>query len=62
MRIIFEAVLAAIAITCGVMWFVIDMGNTALMFYMAHKGYHIPTMSELQPYVRDVLIWKFGWR
>ena len=41
MRIIFEAVLAAIAITCGVMWFVIDMGNTALMFYMAHKGYHM---------------------
>lgn len=62
MRIVFEAALAAAAITCGVMWFVTDTENTAQMFYMAHKGYHIPTMSKLRPYVRDVLIWKFGWR
>ena len=60
MRIVFEAVLAAAAITCGVMWFVIDTANTALMFYMAHKGYRIPTMEELRPYIRDVLNKMFG--
>lgn len=62
MRIVFEAALAAAAITCGVMWFVTDTENTAQMFYMADKGYHIPTTEEFRPYVRDVLIWKFGWR
>lgn len=60
MRIVFEAALAAAAVICGGMWFVIDMENTALMFYMACKGYHIPTMEELQPYVRDVLYGMLG--
>lgn len=62
MRIVFEAALAAAAIICGGMWFVIDMGNTALMFYMACKGYHIPTMGERRPYIEDALYWTLGRR
>lgn len=62
MRTVFEAVLAATAIICGVMWFVIDMENTALMFYMADKGYHIPTTEEFRPYVRSVVNKMFGRR
>lgn len=62
MRIVFEAALAAAAITCGVMWFVTDTENTAQMFYMADKGYHIPTMEERRPYIEDALYWKLGRR
>lgn len=62
MRIVFEAALAAAAIICGGMWFVIDMGNTALVFYMADKGYHIPTTEEFRPYVRGVVNKMFGRR
>ena len=62
MRIVFEAALTATAIICGVMWFVIDTENMALMFYMACKGYHIPTTEELRPYIEDALYWKLGRR
>lgn len=62
MRIVFEAALAAAAIICGGMWFVTNVMETALVFYMAHKGYHIPTMEERRPYIEDALYWKLGRR
>lgn len=62
MRIVFEAALAAAAIICGVMWFMTDVMETALVFYMADKGYHIPTMEERRPYIEDALYWKLGRR
>ena len=62
MRIVFEAALAAAAIICGVMWFMTDVMETALVFYMAHKGYHIPTMEERRPYIEDALYWTLGRR
>lgn len=34
MRIVFEAALAAAAIICGGMWFVTNVTETALVFYM----------------------------
>ena len=60
MRIVFEAALAAAAIICGGMWFVTNVTEMALVFYMADKGYHIPTMEELHPYIKDALYWKLG--
>ena len=62
MRIVFEAALAATAIICGGMWFVTNVTETALVFYMAHKGYHIPTTEEFRPYVRGVVNKMFGRR
>ena len=62
MRIVFEAALAAAAIICGGIWFMTDVMETALVFYMAHKGYHIPTMEERRPYIEDALYWKLGRR
>lgn len=62
MRIVFEAALAATAIICGGMWFVTNVTETALVFYMADKGYHIPTMEERRPYIEDALYWKLGRR
>lgn len=62
MRIVFEAALAAAAVICGVMWFATDTVYTALLFHMAHKGYHIPTMEELRPYIEDALYWMLGRR
>lgn len=62
MRIVFEAALAAAAIICGGIWFMTDVMETALVFYMADKGYHIPTTEEFRPYVRSVVNKMFGRR
>ena len=62
MRIVFEAALAAAAIICGGIWFMTDVMETALVFYMAHKGYQIPTMGERRPYIEDSLYWTLGRR
>lgn len=62
MRIVFEAALAAAAIICGGMWFVTNVTEMALVFYMADKGYHIPTTEEFRPYVRSVVNKMFGRR
>lgn len=62
MRIVFEAALAATAIICGGMWFATDTVHMALLFHMACKGYHIPTMEELRPYIKDALYWQLGRR
>lgn len=62
MRIVFEAALDAAAIICGGIWFMTDVMETALVFYMAHKGYHIPTMGERRPYIEDALYWTLGRR
>ena len=60
MRIVFEAALAAAAIICGGMWFVTNVTETALVFYMADKGYHIPTTEEFRPCVEAVLYRMLG--
>ena len=62
MRIVFEAALAAVAIICGGMWFVTNVTEMALVFYMVDKGYHIPTTEDFRPYVRGVVNKMFGRR
>lgn len=60
MRIVFEAALAAVAIICGVMWFVTNVEKTALVFYMVQKWDHTPTAEEFHPCVEAVLYRMLG--